>query len=248
MNSRVTAELVIRFLGCTYILLKKLAVTSTLNCVVITGLVTLRSVQVSSAVVIGVTQGNLSNLQGSQRVCYYGQTSADPEGNTAACSLATASGACTLISCFTFLLVALINALRGADYKPIHRFEFVVMTLTGLLWIPTLIFLIYQMAAKTTDLDPTTHAGAVGDARVDGIVVIVFCALSAGLTVSVQIVFGSPLLTHLSFNLGNVCRTAEVCLYKSTIKEGQLRSAVSPASDFHDQIKVCTLVFLDSLH
>ena len=159
----------------------------------LSNIVTLLSLQVTSAVVMGITSDKLSLELAGKRYCYYGRTQSNPYGSAAACDLAIASGAVTLSLCVIFSAIALINALRGADHKLFHMAEYILMIIVELLWI---VFLIYQMAAKTA-----LHAavyGALGDDMVSGIVVIVFCALSIGFTVSVLFAFDSLVSANFS--------------------------------------------------
>ena len=148
---------------------------------------------------MGITANKLQLELSGTEFCYYGFALENPSGTPAACKLAIAAGAVTVAFCVIFSIVAVISALRGADPKPAHLAEFILMTILELLWIATLVFLVYQLAAKTDlDLD-NPRTGSLSDVTTNAIIVAVFCALSAGFTVSCLFAFDFPADPHIFF-------------------------------------------------
>jgi hypothetical protein len=172
--------------------------------------------QVTSAVVMGRTAGKLQSNVGSLQSCYYGiGSSSDLTGTPAACNLAIAAGAVTLALCVIFSALTVINVLREADPKAAHLIEFIVMIIVELLWIATVGFLIYQLAAKTSpDLEGEIGT-VISGSMTDAILVIVFSVLSLAFTVSFLQYTNLPAdpTRCLSFTLGSISCTAETRIY-----------------------------------
>ena len=143
---------------------------------------------------MGITANKLRlELIKGKEFCYYGFALENPSGTLEACNLAIAAGAVTMAFCVIFSIIAAISALRGsgADTKSAHLAEFILMTILELLWIATLVFLVYLLVAKT-DLDLDNSTRSLSEGTTNALIVVVFCALSAGFTVSCLFAFDFP--------------------------------------------------------